>query len=213
MSIFIGDIHGTYKTLKKLLEKYPSDPIYLVGDLIDRGPGSVDVIQFLIDNYDRIKCVIGNHEEMMMDFYSRPQKPRMNHIWLMNGGKKVFEKYHYSCPEKLRSHLKFIKSLPYYIELPDLKNNDERYPIISHSIIKSKNIQKCIDDQSIIWGRYFPENDISEGKWFNIFGHTPVLNPWITDHWANIDTGCCFKGHLTAMEWPSLNCTMIKNCE
>lgn len=214
--IVVGDIHGTYKTFQKLLRNFPGQQICIVGDLVDRGPSSVDVVQFVMDNQDRIKCVRGNHEEMMIDFYRNGARESMGEIWFINGGKRVYDSYKYKHPQKLERHLTFLESLPYYIEFPELKNKEGRYLVVSHSVIINENIEACVENQSIIWGRRFPEKDVSKGKWFNIFGHTPIETPNITDWWANIDTGSCFVlglGHLTAIEWPSLNCTMFKNIE
>jgi serine/threonine protein phosphatase 1 len=62
--IVIGDVHGGFDTLIKLIEKLPNDNICFVGDLIDRGPKSAQVVDFVIENnYD---CVLGNHEELMI---------------------------------------------------------------------------------------------------------------------------------------------------
>ena len=61
--IIIGDVHGCYKTLIALIEKLPKDRnITFVGDLIDRGPGSKDVVEFVRKN--NYRCVRGNHEDM-----------------------------------------------------------------------------------------------------------------------------------------------------
>ena len=57
----IGDIHGSYNTLLALIEKLPKDAnIVFVGDLIDRGKYSSQVVKFIRKN--RYKSVLGNHE-------------------------------------------------------------------------------------------------------------------------------------------------------
>lgn len=63
--IIIGDVHGGFDTLRKLVDKLPQDEnICFVGDLIDRGPKSVEVVDFVIDN--GFDCVLGNHEDLMI---------------------------------------------------------------------------------------------------------------------------------------------------
>ncbi|MFY4844058.1 metallophosphoesterase, partial [Aliarcobacter butzleri] len=61
----IGDVHGCYKSLLALIEQLPNkknSKIVFVGDLIDRGKNSCEVIELIINNnYD---CVMGNHEEL-----------------------------------------------------------------------------------------------------------------------------------------------------
>jgi len=60
----IGDVHGCYKSLLALIEQLPrkfDSKIYFVGDLIDRGPASADVFEFVrLRGYD---AVMGNHEK------------------------------------------------------------------------------------------------------------------------------------------------------
>jgi len=220
--LVVGDVHGCYKTLQKLLEDFPSHRICMVGDLIDRGPQSLDVVQFVIDNQDRIKCVRGNHEEMMI---RANRNARFGDVsqWLQNGGDIVSEAYE-ARPELLEPHLQFMEGLPYYIKFEDLKDEEGRYLIVSHSVIIDKDLEYCINNQSIIWGRRFPQGDVSKGEWFNIFGHTPVEAPNLTPWYCNIDTGAVydgfettsggtFQGHLTGMLWPEMEVVMQKNVD
>jgi len=63
--IIIGDVHGCYKTLQALLAKIllnHNEQICFVGDLIDRGPKSKEVVDFVRDRGHL--CVKGNHEDM-----------------------------------------------------------------------------------------------------------------------------------------------------
>ena len=69
----IGDIHGCYYTLKSLYCKITeTDEVYSVGDLIDRGKYSKEVVQFCMDN--NIKPVKGNHEDMMIKAIEKSDK-------------------------------------------------------------------------------------------------------------------------------------------
>ena len=65
----IGDVHGCYKTLLALIEQFPNkqnSKIVFVGDLVDKGKNSCEVIEFIINNkYD---CVMGNHEELFLEY-------------------------------------------------------------------------------------------------------------------------------------------------
>jgi serine/threonine protein phosphatase 1 len=210
--IIVGDVHGCFETLKKVTAKFPTEQICIVGDLVDRGPQSVDVVQYVMDNRSRISCVKGNHEHMMLEFYRNGGEPRMFDIWLANGGRKVFEEYQ-RRPELLESHLEFLEALPFYIKYPDLKDDDGRYLVVSHSIITSPDIDLCVKSEAIIWGRYFPKRDPSDGEWFNVYGHTPIKVPIVNKWSANIDTGACFGGYLTTLAWPSLELVMFKHCD
>jgi serine/threonine protein phosphatase 1 len=72
----VGDIHGRCAQLLNLLDMLPRDPetdtLVLLGDLIDRGadaPGCVShVLKLCQENPERVICLRGNHEQMLMDF-------------------------------------------------------------------------------------------------------------------------------------------------
>ncbi|HEX5033663.1 MAG TPA: metallophosphoesterase, partial [bacterium] len=62
----IGDIQGCYLTLQKLLEKIGFDPaadrLWLLGDLVNRGPRSLEVLRWASALGDRVQAVLGNHD-------------------------------------------------------------------------------------------------------------------------------------------------------
>ena len=72
--IVIGDVHGHYDTLVALLDSISpttNDEVYFLGDLIDRGPKSAQVVDLVMRN--QFKCLRGNHEEMMLDVVGGPR--------------------------------------------------------------------------------------------------------------------------------------------
>ncbi len=62
----IGDIHGCWRTLERLLERIEwtadRDELWLVGDLVNRGPSSLEVLRWAADHDDRVSAVLGNHD-------------------------------------------------------------------------------------------------------------------------------------------------------
>ncbi len=63
----IGDVHGEFDTLMALVAKLSKDAkLIFVGDLIDRGAKSKEVIEFVRQNNHL--CVLGNHEELMLTY-------------------------------------------------------------------------------------------------------------------------------------------------
>lgn len=62
----IGDIHGCWLTLQRLLEKIEwnaaGDELWLVGDLVNRGPSSLEVLRWAVDHDDHVTAVLGNHD-------------------------------------------------------------------------------------------------------------------------------------------------------
>ncbi len=62
----VGDIQGCYKALRRLLKKIdfsPADDIlWFAGDLVNRGPKSLETLRYLSDIDDSIRVVLGNHD-------------------------------------------------------------------------------------------------------------------------------------------------------
>ena len=62
----IGDVHGCWLTLERLLESIRWDPdrdsLWFVGDLVNRGPSSLDVLRWAYENRGRVAVVLGNHD-------------------------------------------------------------------------------------------------------------------------------------------------------
>lgn len=72
--ILIGDVHGSLKQLKKLLTRVEydngkDDHVILLGDFTNKGPDSIEVINYAIEH--NLDCILGNHELAMMKRYSQ----------------------------------------------------------------------------------------------------------------------------------------------
>ncbi len=117
--IIIGDIHGHYDGLMALLENVElgdSDQVYFLGDLIDRGPKSAEVVRFLRDN--QYPCLLGNHEVMLLRAVYEAEDERVLNFWLKAGGDATVASY---GPEGiLRADLDWMASLPTYLDLDDV---------------------------------------------------------------------------------------------
>lgn len=118
--IFIGDVHGHYDGLIKLLEIIgpgSDDQIYFVGDLIDRGPKSAQVVQFVRDNH--FNCVLGNHEQLLLGAF--PDN-KVSHLalqaWVDSGGDHTVASY--SKLDALLETLSWLRGLPVYLDLGDI---------------------------------------------------------------------------------------------
>ena len=70
----IGDIQGCYTQLMQLLDKLQfnkgSDTIYLVGDLVNRGPQSLEVLHWAYSNQDSVVTILGNHDIYLLARYA-----------------------------------------------------------------------------------------------------------------------------------------------
>ena len=214
----IGDVHGCYKTLLALIDKLANkkdSKIVFVGDLVDRGANSYDVIKFIIDNnYD---CVLGNHEKMFLEYSPMLENDRQNEnlkFWLFKcGGEQTLQSY--NSKEEFYKQLDFLKSLPLYIEYKDYKTKDERYLVVSHSAIgrnwELKNSTNEADikrfESQLLWSRY---KDFNNSEIFNVYGHTIFQEPIINEYSSAIDLGCYRSKEkipnprLCALEFPSM---------
>ncbi|NCX94264.1 MAG: symmetrical bis(5'-nucleosyl)-tetraphosphatase [Gammaproteobacteria bacterium] len=69
----IGDIQGCFKSLQSLLEKLAFNPkadeLWCVGDVINRGPRSLETLRFLKSLNERVVCVLGNHDIHLLGRY------------------------------------------------------------------------------------------------------------------------------------------------
>lgn len=218
--IILSDIHGNFDTMMALLDMIPQEEkdkgIAICGDLIDRGPKSKEVVQWCIDN--KISVVKGNHEEMMVDWEAAGRK-YSNQLWLGNGGLETLDSYKEKVDhpylkgevqwDLFREHCEWMDKLPYYIEFPNIKKDDGRYLVISHSNIG--NVWKIKDTEKgrlqITWGRPHKIKDVPEI--YNVVGHTPQeFGARYRKTYANIDTGCFYTrggyGRLTALQFPEM---------
>ena len=91
------------------------DQIYFLGDLIDRGPQSAEVVEWVIRNGHR--CILGNHEQMCLESFDDPTSSVIWQAWLINGGARTLESYGEAGMSV--EHLLWMENLPPYIDLGD----------------------------------------------------------------------------------------------
>lgn len=215
--IITGDIHGCFNTLKTLLEQgvkiTKEDSLYFVGDYIDRGPRSREVLDYLIDLKWRGFAVFpirGNHEDMML---KAMEDPAYLQAWFNNGAEYTLRSFDipeecifdYECFRHiLPRYIKFLETMPYYIEEEDF--------ILCHAGLNFEALNPLRDIDSMLWIRdFYYDGSKVAGKRI-IHGHTPVpleeLNVSLPDKKrkvVNLDAGCVYKGlkgygHLLAYD-------------
>lgn len=179
MIAVIGDVHGCFYTLQNLVErirqKYPDLPIYCVGDLVDRGNHSYEVIEYVIS--EKIIFTPGNHDYMFYSFMREPGS-LMGNSWKYNGAETTLKSY-LNRTEKLNDHLDLIFSSPIFINHNDCfishagisVNIKEKLP--EDFLNKPQELEKFLkedlfDQNSIIWTR---SELLKIGK-LQIVGHT-----------------------------------------
>ena len=223
MNIFaIGDIHGCLNELTSLHKKIlthdkfdvKNDLIIYLGDYIDRGKNSKEVInQILKLKNNKIKTVnlMGNHDEFMIDFLFNNKNNIKN--WLNFGLDQTFRSYDIEVVDfikdgfeneiidKLRDellkkmsddHINFFKNLV-------LSHETDQYLFVHAGIDPSKDL-KDQTKKDYLWSRsniFFDKGFKSEK--IIVHGHTPEPNVVNDLYRINVDTGCYFSRKLSAV--------------
>ncbi len=201
--IVIGDVHGHYDTLLRLFDAIAPnerDGVYFIGDLIDRGPNSSQVVDFVIKN--KYHCLLGNHEQMLLDAVGRGGvSQQLLQSWLYTGGLATLESYHHHIPQE---HIDWMQGLPLYLDLGDVwlvhAGVDPKLPLAEQTAEQCCWIR---DEFHQIYRPYFADKLI-------IIGHTitftfPGIQPGklaCGPGWLDIDTGAYHpkSGWLTGFD-------------
>lgn len=202
--IIIGDVHGHYDGLMILLEAIApdaNDQVYFLGDLIDRGPQSAQVVNFV--QQSSYQCLLGNHEQMLLNVLtSKSSNEQMQQAWLYNGGYATINSYkEATIPHE---HLDWMLNLPTYLDLGDIW-------LVHAGVDPRIELEKQTAEQ-LCWVRgefhsipqpYFPDKLIVVGHsiTFTLPGVTPGKLAQ-GQGWLDIDTGAYHlkSGWLTGLD-------------
>ncbi|MBT5934518.1 metallophosphoesterase [Sulfurimonas sp.] len=191
----IGDVHGAYHSLLKLIKQLPLDAqIIFVGDLCDKGKYSKDVIEFVINNNH--PCVKGNHEHLFEKYILDAVEKGIHSPWSSDkryGGLATIESYNNDIP-LIKKHLEWIQSLPIYFEI-------EHY-FITHGF--SLEFYEHRDNEEyyneFLLNRYYHGDEVPKSSIINIFGHCTFDEVVSGENFFCIDTSCAYGKKLTAIE-------------
>lgn len=205
-TIAIGDIHGSITELNKLLNDIIEKEIYtpnidkliFLGDYIDRGENSrlvIRKIRELQDTYDNVIALMGNHEDMAIEYYDGYGE---NWLYSGNGNNATLDSYK-GYFEEFISDLAWMKTLPLYHE-------DDNFIYVHAGIDVNKPLAEQ-DRNDLLWIRDKFIYSLKELDKKVVFGHTPTFfltndnKPVYTvTRNINIDTGCVYDGGaLTAL--------------
>lgn len=226
----IGDVHGCYEELCTLLETlgYKIDkengelvsapqitneagytrvrkPVF-VGDLVDRGPASPQVLRLVMDMVSNgaALCVPGNHDAKLLRWLSGRQ------VTLKHGLEKTVEQLATEPPAFREAVKTFIDGLISHYVLDDGKL------VVAHAGLK-ENMQgrgSGAVREFCLFGETTGETDEFglpvrynwaleyKGNAMVVYGHTPVPEAQWLNRTIDIDTGCVFGGKLTALRYP-----------
>jgi polynucleotide kinase-phosphatase len=221
----IGDIHGCYEELTQLLGRlgYAIQVIQngergivveppagrravFLGDLVDRGPNSPDVLRLVMGMVEAgtAICVPGNHEAKLL------RKIRGKDVQLTHGLAQTVEQLDRETPEFRERVAKFIDALVSHYVLDDGKL------VVAHGGMRADYAGRASGRvrEFALYGDTTGEIDEFglpvrlnwaadyRGRAAVVYGHTPVREPEWLNNTINVDTGCVFGGALTALRYP-----------
>lgn len=224
MIYVLSDIHGCYEEYCELLETIQfslDDELYVLGDVVDRGPEPLKVLLDMM-NRPNVQLILGNHDYLMMCVMSKLSKEineenlnngtldenlLMDYVdWMNNGGEVTAKQFIGRHQDEILDILEYVQDALIY-EIIDV--NKKRY-LLTHAGIMGFDEHKDLDDYHFTdflfnridySQRYFSDNHI-----FVVSGHTPTClirqdeqHLVFEDHQhIAIDCGCVFGGKLAA---------------
>ncbi len=196
--IAVGDIHGLFELLKTLVEKNigfrpDEDMLIFMGDYIDRGKQSKEVVQYvsaLKDKHpDSIVLLKGNHEDLAYNVLTALDPRKEMLFWGFNGGNDTVISF--DGIDNAREYLiPFINSLQLYYET-------DTHIFVHAGIPRGKDLSTATPEE-LLWGRDFNY----AGEKTLVVGHTPKSK---VDYFNNgkilcVDTGAYISGILSGYD-------------
>ena len=194
----VGDIHGCFEEFLALLKKINYDPtvhrLILVGDILNRGPFSFQILKWVQKR--GIEMVRGNHEQAFIEGVS--QNLRLN---------RVFKKLQKDMKGSLNKWIDWLSKLPFYIEEKDF--------LVVHGGLVPKEQPQYSDPHLLMnirtWDGF--GRDIKNEwnpAWYSFYKGEKLV---VYGHWANqglnirsntigLDTGCVYGQKLTGLLLP-----------
>ncbi len=203
MLFAIGDVHGCADELRALLNRLPLEPdstVVFLGDYIDRGPRSRDVVDTVLEisQYCNVVPLRGNHEEMFLQYLADPTSARAA-AFIYNGGSATLASYANERGEVdvPAAHRRFFEELRVIHET-------ESHVFVHAGLpqVPLAELDLARDEKVMLWTRgRFLTTDYDWGK-VVVHGHTWQPRAEIRRNRINVDTGCVYDQRLTAVALP-----------
>lgn len=213
----VGDIHGHFSRLQNALDSIgfdaATDRLFSVGDLVDRGPESEMVIDWV--RLPWFHPVQGNHEDMAIRYVTPGQRDAYHYA--ANGGAWLIGK----TPPEQQEYAIELAVLPYAIEVEtadglvgivhaDVSGGTWAGMIERFAAVDSRNKLRAITDDCL-WCRDRIQSEDQSGipdVRAVIVGHTPLKRAAVLGNVYHIDTGGWLRdGHFTFVNLATLETT------
>lgn len=172
--LVVSDIHGHYEPFMKLMDSVDyrphEDMLIALGDLIDRGPQSSDVVKWFLPGHPGDKAIVikGNHEEGFLHFLEE-KMAYSAYVNVFMGGLRTIESYESVSDEEMQQHLHFLKNLPYY-------HRQDGF-IFAHAGINTHKAMEYQEPNDLIYSdmKFFAQGqNTKHPNEIVVFGHTPT---------------------------------------
>ncbi len=183
MTYIISDIHGRADRYHNLLDRIhfsDEDQLYVLGDVIDRNPDGIQILQEIIDA-DNILMILGNHEYMMLNVVKtipeewNEQWAENLGLWYLNGGEVTYQAYQTLSGEKQRQIIEYIEHLPLNRHISVIGKD---YLLIHGSpeaAYSEGNTEYPDRTMYAVWNRFDPFAENTYAPQTVICGHTPTI--------------------------------------
>lgn len=181
----ISDIHGCFDQfmeMLKLINFNEEDELYILGDIIDRGPKSAEMLWWAIrEAPSNVHFLMGNHEDMMITACKEDTLTmRMGDSWAYNFGRDTIDQIrnskHYTKQWE-KEILDWMKNLPFFF---DINVNGRRFVLV-HAALQSKF--RDWPQDATIGGKQFPKIVIEDAPLQNRQAMLWDRTKWIADRY------------------------------
>jgi bis(5'-nucleosyl)-tetraphosphatase (symmetrical) len=191
----VGDVHGCLDELHDLLKKADIDEttrLVLVGDLVNKGPKSLEVIRYCREN--EICVVRGNHDDKCLR--------------LFDGVDELKDEYSY-VGDMTAEDAAWLRNLPHTLTLPHVDSIVVHAGLRPSTKLEDQSPQHMTTMRSLEGGA--PSAKPGDASWASerkeaplvIFGHDARRGLQQFPYAIGLDTGCCYGGALTGVFLPS----------
>ena len=223
MAIYVmSDIHGEYEKYRKMLELIGlsnEDTLYVLGDVVDRGPRPVDI---LLDMMKRpnVYPLLGNHDLFALDILKKlnveiTEDNYSNHLdtdtmselidWLRDGGSTTLSQFRALSADDKADVLDYIEDF----SLCEAVTVGDNIFVLVHAGLGNFRKGKKLREytlRELLMDRQDPDKDyFGEDDIFVVTGHTPTLiytgkaEIIHSNHNICIDCGACMGGRLACL--------------
>lgn len=171
MTYCISDIHGYYELFLRLMDKIKfggGDTLYVLGDIIDKGPDSIRLAKLLF-SMPNVVCIMGNHEYDFLKFYRGLMRATRDFDSVFTSLRAYFTDGELLDWETVDN----FDLLPFYAETEDFIGVHAGVPVVEGKLTHPSEATS----EQLVYDRRFKDPDVlPKGGKCVFFGHTPVRN-------------------------------------